>query len=387
MLLVTGAYYPEISAAAVQCRAVAAAMGARAQLSILTTAVDRSLPVDDEIDGRSVTRVPVDVRSRASKALASVRLARHMLRSSGTFDMIHVHGFSQKNVPVSILARLLRKPVVLTLHTAGQDEWNAVRRSGRVAAWAFASAAFTTAVSPVLVERWHASGLPGDRICLVPNGIDTRRFRPADAAERVRLRRQLQWPEDAVIALFVGFFSRDKRPDLLVRAWRRLAERGVDLTVVFVGAKGGGYYEIDESLSARVAEEAAASGRADRIRFVDAIHDVDRYYRAADLFVLPSVREAHPLALAEAMASGLPCVATRLPGATDAIIEDGVNGRLFPPDDEAALAASIAEVVRNPDRACAMGASARAAVVERYGVERTAEAWLAVYDRVMESRT
>ena len=386
VLVVTGAYYPEISAAAVQCRAVAAAIGDRAQLSVLTTAVDPSLPANDEVDGRAVARVPVDVRSGASKALASVRLARHVLRASGTYDMIHVHGFSQKNVPVSILARLLGKPIVLTLHTAGQDEFDVVRRRSRLAAWAFTSADQTTAVSPGLVERWRAAGLPANRISLVPNGIDTRRFRPANPEERARLRREMGWPEHDAVAMFVGFFSRDKRPDLLVRAWRRLGAAGIDFRIAFVGAKSGGYYEIDASLSARIAADAAASGRSDRIMFVDASHDVDRYFRAADLFVLPSIREAHPLALLEAMASGLPCVSTRLPGATDVLVEDGVNGRLFAPDDEAGLAEAIGGLLREPEKSRAMGARARATVVERYDVDRTAAAWLEIYGRAMGGR-
>ena len=386
MLLVTGAYYPEISAAAVQCRAVAAAIGDRAQLSVLTTAVDRSLPSADTVDGRPIARVVVDVTSRASKALASMRLGVHLLRASGTYDMIHVHGFSQKNVAVSLLARLLGKPVVLTLHTAGQDEPTVVRRRGRLSAWAFESADLTMAVSPDLIARWRAAALPADRIRLVPNGVDTQRFRPASAAERASLRRALGWPERETIVLFVGFFSRDKRPDLLVHAWRRLGRAGVRVRLAFVGAKKSGYYEIDESLARQIADAAAADDRADDILFVEPGHDIDRAFRAADVFALPSIREAHPLALLEAMACELPCVASRLPGATDAVITDGENGRLFTPDDEAALATALTDILADPVRARAMGARARATVVERYDVTRTADAWLAAYDAVRIGR-
>ena len=379
----TGAYYPEISAAGVQCRTVAAAIGDRADLSVLTTAVDPALPTLDTIDGRRVARVIVDVASRRSKAVASMRVARRLLQASGTYDMIHVHGFSQKNVPVSLLARLLGKPVVLTLHTAGQDEPSVVGRQGRLAAWAFESANQTLAVSPDLVARWQAAGLPPDRIRLVPNGVDTRRFRPASAQERAELRRALGWPSADRVVLFVGFFSRDKRPDLLVRAWQRLGEAGVRFTIAFVGAKQSGYFEIDEALSRDIAARAAAAGRADEILFVDPGHDVERYYRAADAFALPSIREAHPLALLEAMSCGLPAIATRLPGATDVLISDGDNGRLFPPDDEAALAGALNDVLSDPVGAKEMGARARTTAVERYDVSRTATEWLATYDALM----
>lgn len=386
VLLVTGAYYPEISAAGVQCRAVAAAIGDRAQLSVLTTAVDPRLPPDGIVDGRPVFRVVVDVTRAGSKALASVRLVRRMLWASGTYDMIHLHGFSQKNVPASILARLLGKPVVLTLHTAGQDEPEAVRRRGAIAFWAFSSATLTTAVSPDLVERWRAAGLRSDRVRLVPNGVDTKRFRPATADERRTLRRELGWPENERIVLFVGFFSRDKRPDLLFRAWQRVVPTGVHARLAFVGAKGAGYFEIDASLAREIAEDTAATGWPDGVMLIEPDADVDRYFRAADLFVLPSIREAHPLALLEAMACGLPCIATRLPGATDVIVTDRDNGRLFPPDDETALADAIRDVMSDAAKACAMGARARATVVERYDVERTATSWLAAYDDVLTAR-
>jgi len=386
VLLVTGAYYPEISAAGVQCRAVASALGGRVALSVLTTAVDPALPGVDAVDGVVVRRVIVDVRSRASKAIASVRLARRMLQAGRTYDIIHVHGFSQKNVPVSILARLLGKPIVLTLHTAGQDEPDVVRRRGALAYWAFRSADLVLCVSPDLTARWRAAHLPAERVRLAPNGVDTTRFRPADADERLALRRALGWPETQPIVLFVGFFSRDKRPDLLFRAWRRLGAGGVQPRLAFLGAKNTGYYEIDESIAREIQREAADLGRAHDLMTIEPTHDVAQYLRAADVFVLPSVREAHPLALLEAMACGLPCVATRLPGATDALIEDGWNGRLFPPDDEAALTEALRQVLADRGAARSMGARARDTVIARYDIRRTADDWLSAYEQVLSAQ-
>jgi glycosyltransferase involved in cell wall biosynthesis len=380
VLLVTGAYHPEISAAAVQCRAAAAAIGGRARVSVLTTAVDPSLPSLDTIDGVSVHRVAVDVRSRASKALASLRLGQWMLKAAGSYDVVHVHGCSQKNVPVAILARLLGKPIVLSLHTSGQDEPAVVKRRGALAYWALTRARLVLCVSPDLCMRWTAANLPADRLRLTPNGVDTDRFRPADAVERRALRRELGWSDAQPVVLFVGFFSRDKRPDLLFRAWRRIATAGgVAPKLVFVGAKSTGYYEIDASLEEDMRREAAALGRGADVISVAPAHDVERYFRAADVYVMPSIREAHPLALLEAMACGLPCLATRIAGATDVLIDDGANGRLFPADDEASLAEALRQLLADPGAARAMGARARATVVARYDIRRTAEQWLDAY--------
>ncbi len=382
VLLVTGAYYPEISAAAVQCRSVARRLIDRAVVSVLTTSVTPGLPAFDRVDGVSVHRVHVDVRSTASKALATVSLASSMLRHRDSYDLIHVHGFSQKNLPVAALGRALGKPVVLTLHTAGQDEPEAVKRRGAAAYWAFTSPKMVMAVSPQLEARWRSAGLSGERVRVVPNGIDTERFRPATADERKTLRSALGWPVDVKIVLFVGFFSRDKRPDLLFRAWRRLDPQGRP-QLVFVGAKGTGYYEIDEELGDAIRREAVEIGAADRVSFVEPNNEIERCFRAADLYVLPSIREAHPLALLEAMACGLPVIASRLPGATDAIIDDGQTGVLVPADDEQALARALQTMLENDAASRAMGERARTAVMARYDIGRTADAWLDAYRAVL----
>jgi len=384
-MLVTGAYYPEISAAGVQCRAAASALRGRADVSVLTTAVDPALPRESIVDDVVVHRVHVDVASRTSKMAASIRLALHLLRARRRYGIIHVHGFSQKNVPVSILARLLGKRLVLSLHTAGQDEPRVAARRGRIASWAFTSPDLVLSVSPDLVARWEAEHLPEDRIRLVPNGVDTVRFRPADDRERAGLRRALGWPADRPVVLFVGFFSRDKRPDLIFRAWRRAAAAGIGSRLALVGATGAGDYEIDASLVDEIRSGAAACRCSDEVMFIDPTHEIEKYFRAADVYVLPSVREAHPLALLEAMACGLPCIATRLPGSTDALIDDRVNGRLFPMDDEAALAGALQAVLSDPAGARAMGARARETVTARYDIGRTADAWLSAY-RSVETR-
>jgi glycosyltransferase involved in cell wall biosynthesis len=383
VLLVTGAYYPEISAAAVQCRAAAAALHGRARFSVLTTATNRGLSVIDTVDGVLVRRVTVDVRSGLSKALAALRFFQRAFQGLLACDVMHVHGFSRKNVPSSLLARLLGKRLVLTLHTAGQDEPQVIRQSGGLAYWAFKSADLVLCVSPFLGERCRDAEIPAARVRLTPNGVDTTRFRPAEPAERLALRRTLGWPETQPVILFVGFFSRDKRPDLLYRAWRRLRRSGYQATLVYVGAKRSGYYEIDESLIEEIKKDATASGLARDLLSVEPTNEIEQYYRAADVFVLPSVREAHPLALLEAMACGVPSIATRLAGATDVLIEDGHTGRLVPPDDESALTTALSELLTDQSAAWAMGARARETVEERYDIRDTAEKWLAAYQTVL----
>ena len=96
--------------------------------------------------------------------------------------------------------------------------------------------------------------------------------------------------------------------------------------------------------------------------------------------MLPSRREGLPVALMEAMACGLPSVASRLPGSTETIIDDGVTGLLVPPGDHHALAGAMASVLRDPQLASALSAAARATVERRFANADIADRWLDAYD-------
>lgn len=378
--MVTGAYHPEISSSAVQCRDMARLLDGRAEVRVLTTAVDRHLPRHDRVDDVHVSRVFVDVTSRPSKLLASVRMIADLIRLLPWCDVVHIHGFSTKNVIVTGAARLFRRPVVLSLHTAEHDEAPNIRQHSPMAWWAFTHADLYLSVSPRLMDAYLAAALSADRIRLVPNGIDMQRFRPACPEERRRIREHLGLPAERPIVVFVGFFSQDKQPRVAFDAWMALADRHrIDATLLFVGATKSAYFEVDDELAARMRHDAARAGRGERVRFTGMTHDVQEYLRASDVFVLPSRREGLPVALLEAMASGLPCVASRLPGATDTIISDGDNGLLVPVGDVTAFADALAAVLADPARAAALASRARDTVSERFTNTAVADAWLAAY--------
>ena len=349
----------------------------------MVTAVDPSLPSAEVVDGVRVTRVKVDVRRGVSKASASLRMAATLSTLVPSVDVVHLHGFSQKNVPVSLTASAFRKPSVLTLHTSGQDEPQAADARGALAGWAFRSANLILPVSPNLVRRCEEAGIPAAKIRLTPNGVDLERFRPATGDERVSVRRELGWSHDDRVIVFVGFFSRDKRPDLLFRAWTHVVQHGIRAKLVYVGATASPYFEIDQTLADEIRRGASAIGRADDVVFVPPTNAIERLYRAADVFALSSVREAHPVALLEAMACGVPSVASRIEGATDAVLEDGVNGRLVERDDEQAMANALIDLLSDPECAASLGRRGRATVVGRYDVTQTAERWFDAYASVL----
>jgi len=383
VLMVTGAYYPELSGGGLQARSVIRALRHDARFSVLTTTIDPQLPGESEEDGVPVRRVFVDADRRSSRLLAVPRLAAAFLRAARGVDVVNVHGFSQKSILLGALSRALRKPFILTLQTGVHDEPSTVRQMGPLAYWAYTNADLYLSVSPGLSRAYREAHLPESRLRDVCNAVDTDRFRPADDEERARLRSELGLPQDVPIVLFVGFFSRDKRPDLLLDAWLPHARASA---LVYIGATRSSYLEVDRGLADGVRARIREHGLDGRVVFVESTLTIERYYRACDVYVLPSIREGLPIALLEAMSCGLACIATRLPGSTDAIIDPGVSGLLAAPDDRAAFTAAIGELTRDRGRAGALGRAARQTVLNRYSIARTAPLWLAAYKEAAARR-
>jgi len=381
VLMVTGAYLPELSGGGLQCRTMIQALGDRIRFRVLTTCTDPALSSDDLVEGVPVTRVYVDVARPMTKVLAALRMVAFFASHRRSFDVVHLHGFSQKSVLVALLARVLGKILIITIHTAEHDEAEGVRRLGALAYWCYAHADRFVAISPRLAQNYRQAGLPADRLRVAANGVDTSRFRPASPAERETLKREIGGlPADVRWILFVGFFSRDKGPDVLFDAWLRLSDACRASTgLLFVGAHESAYHEVEARLARQIRDGAAARGLGHLVHFAGLVSRVERVYRAADLFVMPSAREAFGMVLAEAMASGLPVVASRIDGVTSDIVEENHSGLLVPPRDAEALARAMEGLLADPVRAAEMGAAARARVVSRYGLEVSTARWLELY--------
>lgn len=386
VLMVTGAYYPELSGGGLQCREQVRALRDHVSFTVLTTTSDCSLSPTDEIDGIPVYRVFLDVGRLTSKLRAALSLAHAFVHLRRQFNIVHLHGFSQKSLLLILLARLFRKKLMLKLTSVGHDDPHSIRAWGRLAFWCYSRSDLFVGVSPRLQQLYSSSRLPGERFRLIPNGVDLERFRPRGQGERDVLRRELGLPEGLTLILFVGFFSREKRPDLLFEAWTQvLASDACATGLVFLGATRSRYYEVDPDLAPKIRAQVERLGVEKQVVFIEETHEIEKYYRTADIFVLPSMREGLPNALLEAMATGLPCVASRLGGVTDVLIEHGVNGLLVPPGNAMALGDALRVLLRDPAYAQELARMARQTVVERYPITRTAVGYLEAYRQLVES--
>lgn len=222
-------------------------------------------------------------------------------------------------------------------------------------------------------------GLTAPRLVRVPNGVDTERFRPGSEG-RDQLRASLSIPEQALVIGSVGHLRPVKRFGVLIRACARLprdcSRTGVHLVILGDGPER-------TSLEREAARGAPPGGC---VHLPGHREDLAPWYRAMDIFALSSSSEQHPLSLLEAMAAGLPVVATDV-GDLRVTLGPELAGLLVPPqgDCESALAAALETLLRSADERERLGAADRERVREAFSEESMLRAYRDLYEAAVGS--
>jgi glycosyltransferase involved in cell wall biosynthesis len=206
------------------------------------------------------------------------------------------------------------------------------------------------------------------------SGVDATRFRP-DAGARSALRAELGCDGDSVVFLFLGRLNRDKGVPELAAAFAQIAARDPRPRLVVVGP------DEDGSQPRMLAALGAAAARAAFVSYTD---HPERYMAAADVFCLPSYREGFGTTIIEAAACGVPAIASRIYGITDAI-EDGATGLLCAPADAGALAACMDRLARDPDLRLALGERARERALRDFSATAITAELVSFYDSLTGS--
>jgi glycosyltransferase involved in cell wall biosynthesis len=214
-------------------------------------------------------------------------------------------------------------------------------------------------------------GLGGVPFRRIPNGVDAAAFFPAPPEERATLRAATGLPADKILCAFVGRLTRQKNPAALLRAWSRCATSRMQL--VFVG---------DGPLKADLEQQSSCQQSMSGVTFTGAVSDVRAFIRAMDFVVLPSEAEGLSNAMLEAMACGLPVVATDVGGAREVLGNDGKAGVVVPAGSSAALAEAIATLAASPALRREIGAAARTLIVDRYDMRRVVAQYLSLYEEL-----
>jgi glycosyltransferase involved in cell wall biosynthesis len=207
-----------------------------------------------------------------------------------------------------------------------------------------------------------------EQFAVIPSGIDVERFRCVRAGGKL----VPEWfgcPPDSVIVGSVGWLTGIKGHRVLVDAVATVKQEFPALHLVIVGT--------GDRRDALI-EQARQAGISHAVHLLGHREQVEDCLRGFDCFVLPSLNEGMGRALIEAMAAGLPVVASRV-GGIPAVVQDGVNGLLVPPGESRALAEALRSVLRDPQWARRLGEQAGRSIGEEYGIERMVRAIETVY--------
>lgn len=229
------------------------------------------------------------------------------------------------------------------------------------------------------LESWLKArvGVRESRVTQIYNGVDHSRFAPETVKPLALLPAQWQSLGGILVAGTVGRLTPVKDQQLLLRAVALLRESDIDLSerlrLIVVG---------DGPLSPQLNELIDQLALRDSVWMAGDRKDVPELLQAMDVFVLPSLGEGISNTVLEAMASGLPVIATAVGGNVE-LVEQGFNGSLIPTGDPVALAASLAALLKNDEDRTRQGENARQRVCHRFDWDRTVDAYLHVYDELL----
>ena len=298
-------------------------------------------------------------------------------------QIIHVHWVIPNGLVAACVAAIRNIPFVISLH--GSDIFVARRNPlfGAVACWVFRRAAAVTACSADLQQAAIALGAPEETL-LLAWGADPLLFHP-DRGRSNEVRRAVAGDPTKVILVTLGRLVPKKGFGVLLASLPKVIERYPQVRLVIGG---------DGPLKQELFDQASELGLADCVTFIGQVpwDQVPGFLAAADIFVLPSVRDHYgnvdglPTVLPEAMGCGTSIISSDIGGAR-LIIEHDRNGLLVPSDDPQALSEAILVLVGDPDKRHSLGIAARQSVVERFNWDTVAQEILKLCERAIWCQT
>jgi glycosyltransferase involved in cell wall biosynthesis len=318
-------------------------------------------------DGMPVYRLPSPKPKPLASLLFTLAAIPLILRLKP--DLIHAHELISPTTTALLARRFLaiqdRRPcpVVATVHSSGPmgDVMRMQNRplgNLRLKYLCRAIDRFVV-ISREIDGQLAARGVPVHKRCVIPNGVDVKQFSPVAGEARKALRLQLGLPVETDLAVFAGRLAREKRLDQLLSIWPAVRACCPAARLLVLGSGP------EEPALKRLAQEL---GLGESVHWAGAQSQVAPYLQAADLFVLPSSAEGLSVALLEALACGLPVVATSVGGAPD-VIAHGENGWLIPAENREALQEAILALLGHLPLRREMGCKARQHILANYSLE------------------
>lgn len=385
LVLVTRRFWPLVGGAEVVMARLAAGLRARgAEVTLLTAHWQNEWPREIEHHGVRVARLP----NPAGRVWGTLRymqsVAGWLRRNRSRFDLVYVSMLKHDAYAAITEGQRGAFPVALRAEGAGLTgdcHWQLQARCGARIKRRCLRADALLAPSRAIERELIAAGYRRDRIHYLPNGVPL--LPPRQPADRqaarlalAELDRSLTLATGAPLVLYTGRLHAMKGLDDLIEAWSTVARQFPTARLWLVG---------DGPERGRLLARISDAGLVGKVTIVGPFDDVEDFLQAADVFALPSLEEGMSLALLEAMAGGLPAIASDIP-ANRQIITDADDGRLAPPRAPQALATAIIELLEQPALAARLGAAARQRVEHDFSLDTMVDRHLSLFEKLLAAR-
>jgi glycosyltransferase involved in cell wall biosynthesis len=316
----------------------------------------------EDLEAAGIPVFSLNIRRKLPDPRPVLRLARIIRKWQP--DVVHSH-----MVHANLLARIVRPlapfPVlVCTAHSI--DEGGRLREVLYRLTDPFCD--LTTQVSQAGLERYvHVGAVPRHKICYIPNGVDTERFKP-NLEDRLKVRKELG--VEGFVWLAVGRFDPPKDYPNMLQAFARVVHKHLNTMLLIAG---------DGPLRKTMENMTRELGVEKHVKFLGIRRDIPQLMNAADAYVMSSEWEGMPMVLLEASACGLPIVATNVGGNAE-IVLDGQTGFLVPPKSPEALSQAMLRMMDLPEEVREkMGEQARKHIESNFSLDRIVDCWEALY--------
>jgi glycosyltransferase involved in cell wall biosynthesis len=380
VLMVTGVYFPEVNGAVLQCKRIVYLLKNKISFSILTTTKHKSFVDLNIIDGVEVFRPYVG--NHIAKLLQVIKIFQVFLTRK--IDIVHLHGFSSRSALILLISRLFNIKIIIKMTSFGHDDAISIQNNSKLLYYIFSLADAYIGVSPIFKDMHFRSRLNKKNYYQIPNGVDIDSFLPLrDPNEKSSIRHELGLPLDLSLILVVGHFSVEKSADHVLDVWLKIQERINNQSgIVFIGNTDSNNFEVDCNLVNLVRSKSNRFINK-KIFFVEKTNNIEQYYQAADIYILPSAREGLPNSLLEAMSCALPVISTRLEGVTDWVINHKVNGMMYDYGDIDNLKLLLENLLQDDNLCKCLGLNARKTIKDNFEISETTEKIYDIYKDCM----
>ena len=369
VLMIISFFYPHLGGAEQQALQLAEQLIRRGVQVCVLTRKFKGLPSHEVVRGVPVYRAIRTLPWGKWFALTYMfSVFWFLLKKRHTYDIIHCHLLQGFHSPAAILMKaLFKKKVIIKVGATGLLSDFIMIKKVLLGDWLLrrilGADRVITVCSPSSAEAL-AVGFSPMQVTHIPNGVDTGFFKPAPVTEN----RQT--------ITFAGRLDYMKGVHILLEGFKQLRDemKNVQLTIIGDGP--------DREKLQNCARE---KGISDAVNFCGEAEEIVPYLQQSAVFVLPSFSEGLSNVLLEAMACGLPVVATRVGGTID-LVQDGFNGILIEPDNAGQLYQAMKKILQDKDLAKALGVQARKTAAEKFSLKSVTEQYVSLYQTLVPAR-